>query len=59
MPSRSSVPGAEVLDDDVGLAQEIGEDVARAGLLQVQRHAVLAAQPVQRRDRDVVGRRAA
>ena len=50
---------AEVLDDDVGLAQQVGEHVARAGLLQVERDAVLAAKPVQRRHRDIVGSRAA
>ena len=50
---------AEVLDDDVGLAQQVGKHVARAGLFQVERDAVLAAQPVQRRHRDIVRARAA
>jgi len=34
----------------IGLADEIAEDLVRAGLLEVQRHGMLAAQPVQRRD---------
>ena len=50
--------GREVLDDDVRLAHEVREHVARARLLEVQCHGVLAAQTVQSRDRDVVGRRA-
>ena len=45
---------AEVLDDDVRLPNKIGEHLAAPRLFQIEGDAVLAAQPVQRRHRDVV-----
>jgi hypothetical protein len=45
--------GAEVLDNDVGLAHEVRKNLAAPRLFQVERDAILAAQPVQRRNRNV------
>src|SRR5207344_3340060 len=46
--------GAEVFDDDVGLAQQAGKYVTGARLFQVQRDTVLTAKPVQRRHGNIV-----
>ena len=39
--------GAEVLDDDVGLAEQVREHRARVGMFQVQGDAVLPAEAVE------------
>ena len=46
--------GAEVLDHDVGAADEVVEDLARLGPLEVERHAELVAAALEHRDRHVV-----
>jgi hypothetical protein len=50
---------AEVLDDDVGLAQQSSKHVTRARLFQVECDAVFAAKPVQRGYRNIIRARAA
>jgi hypothetical protein len=49
-------PRAEVLDDHVGVAEQVGKHVARARLLQVERDGVFSSQPVQCRHRHIVSR---
>src|SRR6202030_4390966 len=44
----------EVLHDQIGLARQVGKDVAGAGMLQVEGHTQFVAKPVEGAHRDIV-----